>query len=329
MAVDAKSAAHRRQFAATMKDCSACGASKDREAFSKKQWNARAVRRCLTCIAEGATVGLEAATARLRVDDEAKTAAAPAPSRRKTRAAPVVSKRLTKLRRRRCDVCQQQGPLSEPSFPICDGCGLRRYCGVECQRNDWLTGHKHSCGHQCDKCGGSNLEKCPEAGCGERVCMSCEPWRIATCGHCEKRACENCSEARFCEICKQHFCMECMDAGKCDWVTPCHTCYGEFCGKCRDASFCDACGNLYCEDCRLVMFCDDCGNPYCEDCRYVGWCSDCSLPFCEECRDVDHCVECGESFCKKCRGSSECDFCYEMLCAKCARLHKCARRSRS
>ena len=51
-----------------------------------------------------------------------------------------------KLTARRCDVCRRQGPLAEERFPLCDGCGARRYCGQDCQRADWIEGrHRDAC----------------------------------------------------------------------------------------------------------------------------------------------------------------------------------------
>ena len=50
----AQNAAELAAMAATTKACSAgCGMPKDRAAFSKKQWSARAVRRCLDCVQAG------------------------------------------------------------------------------------------------------------------------------------------------------------------------------------------------------------------------------------------------------------------------------------
>ena len=50
----AQNAAKLAAMAATTKACSAgCGMPKDRAAFSKKQWSARAVRRCLDCVQAG------------------------------------------------------------------------------------------------------------------------------------------------------------------------------------------------------------------------------------------------------------------------------------
>ena len=49
-----QNAAELAAMAATTKACSAgCGMPKDRAAFSKKQWSARAVRRCLDCVQAG------------------------------------------------------------------------------------------------------------------------------------------------------------------------------------------------------------------------------------------------------------------------------------
>ena len=52
-------------------------------------------------------------------------------------------KRLGKLERRACDVCGRQADVDEPRCAVCDGCGERRYCGVLCQRVDWIM-NKHS-----------------------------------------------------------------------------------------------------------------------------------------------------------------------------------------
>ena len=102
--------------AAAAKTCSACGASKGRDAYSNKQWRARSVRRCLGCVASGATaevVGVE------HLAEAVGSASLDGPRD---------GSRQAKLLRRRCDVCRVQGPLTEPSFPVCDGCGVRRYC---------------------------------------------------------------------------------------------------------------------------------------------------------------------------------------------------------
>ena len=42
------------------KTCSACGVDKPREAYSKKQYNARLVRRCVSCVDAGATARVPA-----------------------------------------------------------------------------------------------------------------------------------------------------------------------------------------------------------------------------------------------------------------------------
>lgn len=53
---------------------------------------------------------------------------------------------LRKHTRRICDVCSKRVPFTEPHFQLCDGCGERRFCGVECQRFDWLDGgHSREC----------------------------------------------------------------------------------------------------------------------------------------------------------------------------------------
>ena len=50
-----------------------------------------------------------------------------------------------KLPRRRCDVCEVLGPIAKEAFPLCDGCGARRYCDVGCQEIDWRRGHSQVC----------------------------------------------------------------------------------------------------------------------------------------------------------------------------------------
>jgi hypothetical protein len=48
--------------------------------------------------------------------------------------------------RRLCDVCGVRGPLGQEGFPVCGGCGARRYCSVGCQREDWVAGgHSNVC----------------------------------------------------------------------------------------------------------------------------------------------------------------------------------------
>ena len=52
--------------------------------------------------------------------------------------------------RRLCDRCGVRGPLDEEAFPVCGGCGARRYCSVNCQREDWVTGgHSSWCPEWC------------------------------------------------------------------------------------------------------------------------------------------------------------------------------------
>ena len=63
-----------------------------------------------------------------------------------TRPVRVDERLRKKLARRRCDVCDLRVPLWRSHFWLCDGCGLRRYCGVDCQRRDWLA-NRH-----CDEC---------------------------------------------------------------------------------------------------------------------------------------------------------------------------------
>ena len=55
------------------------------------------------------------------------------------------ARRWWKLARRQCDVCGLQRGIREESFPVCDSCGRRRYCSVECQRADWEGGHDRGC----------------------------------------------------------------------------------------------------------------------------------------------------------------------------------------
>ena len=49
-----------------------------------------------------------------------------------------------RLRRRVCDYCGKQNDLSEPRLLVCSGCGVARYCGNECQANDFLH-HEKRC----------------------------------------------------------------------------------------------------------------------------------------------------------------------------------------
>ena len=52
--------------------------------------------------------------------------------------------------RRLCDRCGLRGPLSQEGFPVCGGCGARRYCSVGCQREDWVAGgHSSWCPEWC------------------------------------------------------------------------------------------------------------------------------------------------------------------------------------
>jgi hypothetical protein len=50
-----------------------------------------------------------------------------------------------KAARRLCDVCARQGDESELCFPVCDVCSSRRYCSIDCQRQDWAEGHREAC----------------------------------------------------------------------------------------------------------------------------------------------------------------------------------------
>ena len=45
------------------------------------------------------------------------------------------------ITRRICHVCRRQASLDDEPFPLCGGCGARRYCSVRCQRHDWVHGH--------------------------------------------------------------------------------------------------------------------------------------------------------------------------------------------
>ena len=53
--------------------------------------------------------------------------------------------KIRKRNRRRCDVCGRVGSSEEPPYPVCDGCGARRYCGEACQLADWEAGHAQAC----------------------------------------------------------------------------------------------------------------------------------------------------------------------------------------
>ena len=53
--------------------------------------------------------------------------------------------KVRKRNRRRCDVCGRVGSSEEPPYPVCDGCGARRYCGEACQLADWEAGHAQAC----------------------------------------------------------------------------------------------------------------------------------------------------------------------------------------
>ena len=49
-----------------------------------------------------------------------------------------------RVRRRICDYCGRRNDLSEPRLWVCAGCGVARYCGKECQANDFLH-HEKRC----------------------------------------------------------------------------------------------------------------------------------------------------------------------------------------
>ena len=51
-----------------------------------------------------------------------------------------------KRSRRLCDVCARRGAILESHFRLCGDCGERRYCSVDCQREDWFfSGHREEC----------------------------------------------------------------------------------------------------------------------------------------------------------------------------------------
>ena len=51
-----------------------------------------------------------------------------------------------KRSRRSCDVCGRRGAILESHFRLCGDCGERRYCSVDCQREDWFfSGHREEC----------------------------------------------------------------------------------------------------------------------------------------------------------------------------------------
>ena len=130
------------------KSCSACGKIKDREGFGKKQWAARAVRRCVACVESGVKVvfcdhgrGRDCAVC----DAAAAASAAAAAAAHLEKLAEAEEARLEKIRarpqrmllRRVCDVCLRF--FRERRLPVCGGCGKRRYCSVECQTHGHVS----------------------------------------------------------------------------------------------------------------------------------------------------------------------------------------------
>ena len=54
------------------------------------------------------------------------------------------NKAKRRRQRRLCDYCGRQGGIDEPRLPVCY-CGLRRYCGENCQRAGWAAEHSKTC----------------------------------------------------------------------------------------------------------------------------------------------------------------------------------------
>ena len=57
----------------------------------------------------------------------------------------VLFNRKKKLLRRQCDICGIKVNITEKSLPVCGDCLGPRYCGTECQRKHWNTGHREMC----------------------------------------------------------------------------------------------------------------------------------------------------------------------------------------
>ena len=49
------------------------------------------------------------------------------------------------IARRSCAVCQDQVPLSEPTFKVCGQCRKIRYCSRKCQKLHWKQAHREEC----------------------------------------------------------------------------------------------------------------------------------------------------------------------------------------
>ena len=336
--------------------CSACGNYKPREAFGKKQWSARAVRRCRECVDSGRTVTLcEHGRGRdcTICDDAAAAAAASAAmaaaaridalatrvaETRVTRAAPPeMTRRQRRILRRVCQVCVRRAPLSEERFPVCGGCMRRRYCSESCQVRDWGGRHSEMCALMAEKrcetpaCPGNILKRCDD--CASVFCIVCEDGdHLNPCSMCDKASCENCWGVRYCSSCYNPYCEDCrfvMHCGECfkgycescKMSGFCSLCKTPYCEDCRPTWFCSLCNEQFCDECRFTSFCEDCGEPFCEECRPVRFCDDCGCPFCEECRDVYYCEECSLPFCEDCRESRYCERCDVAYCPECT--HTC------
>ena len=196
------------------KACSACGNYKPREAFGKKQWSARAVRRCRECADSERTVTLcehgrgrdcticddaaaaAAASAAMAAASRVDALATRVAETRVTRAAPPeMTRRQRRILRRVCQVCVRRGPLSEERFPVCGGCMRRRYCSESCQARDWGGRHSEMCALMAEKrcetpaCPGHILKRCDD--CASVFCLICDDGdRISPCSLCDKAFCE-------------------------------------------------------------------------------------------------------------------------------------------
>lgn len=132
-----------------LKRCAACDEQRPRDAFSGKQWGAKAQRRrCTACVASGAAPRPTAAAARTRTLD----ASTIDESRRGDGAAP--DGQGTK------GTCEHCGA---PAKAFCKRCCVVAYCSVECQRADWKAGHKASCVKHADEALAGNEPSLPRA----------------------------------------------------------------------------------------------------------------------------------------------------------------------
>ena len=253
------------------KSCSACGKIKAREGFGKKQWAARAVRRCVACVESGVKVvfcdhgrGRDCAVC----DAAAAASAAAAAAAHLDELAQAEEARLEKIRarpqrmllRRVCDVCLRF--FRERRLPVCGGCGKRRYCSVECQTQDWKLQHKDTCARWTNAAHGV---VCIRKHINEQVVYyRCANWS-------DPDGANNIDDWDISKIICPSF----------KWQTTkwhlCEECFAMTCLVCNVANVraCDVCGlsrpggETCCAKSIKVHCCEDCGLSYCDVCKVI------------------------------------------------------------